>query len=290
MKQINYSMGLPRSGTTLLMNIIQQNPKIFTTATCPTPYLVSSAKETAQNVSEFIAMDQDQLNKCCSNFLQYGIQGWFSALTDKPVVFTKSRPWAEHLDTIFSLNNNSKVLVILRDLRGIINSFEKLLNKYTIWDPSYEGKKLRHTSIDERIKIYCLDNSGNLGRPLSFLPLVYEISTKRPNSFYFLRIEDFSNNPQGTMDSIYQWLGMETFQHDLNNIKQSTQFEHDTIYRSLVSHKTKSNFTPDSFTSQNQLTMEQNYAIILNNQWYYSTFYPEIYNEFTKLYPTSGSK
>ena len=94
------------------------------------PYLVDACQERSGTVSEFIALDKDVLNKSYINFLRQGMRGWYEAMTDKPIVFSKSRIWSEFLHHTFAIDPNSKYLVILRDLRDIICSFDSLLWKY----------------------------------------------------------------------------------------------------------------------------------------------------------------
>ena len=41
MKQLHFCGGLPRTGSTVLMNILQQNPEIFTTASDVYPEILN---------------------------------------------------------------------------------------------------------------------------------------------------------------------------------------------------------------------------------------------------------
>ena len=280
MKKINFCIGLPRSGSTLLMNILQQNPQIFTSSTCPTSYLLNSCNKTASEVSEFIAMKQSVMNECLTGFFTQGIDGWYSALTDKPVVFSKSRVWDTSLDFIFHAYEDPKIIITIRDLRDIICSFEKLLKKYPVWNIGSKEEPFRLHTFDKRIELYCTDISANLGRPLYYMPHVLEWVQKRPNNFYLFRFEDFNKNPTQTLDNIYQWLGMPTYSHDLNNIPQAQQYEHDTVYRALVSHETASRHKKLKPSWPDEMSPSQSATVIANNENFYKTFYPEIYNEF----------
>jgi hypothetical protein len=93
-------------------------------------FMLMHVMKDQDEVSEFIALDKDVLNKSYINFLRQGMRGWFEAMTDKPIVFSKSRIWSEWLPHTFAIDPNSKYLVILRDLRDIICSFDSLLWKY----------------------------------------------------------------------------------------------------------------------------------------------------------------
>ncbi len=270
MQQLHYCLGLPRTASSLIMNILNENPRIFTTGTCCMPYLVDACQERSGIVSEFIALDKDVLNKSYLNFLRQGMRGWFEAMTDKPIVFSKSRIWSEFFDHTFAIDPNSKYLVILRDLRDIICSFDSLAWKYPVVD-----SKIKLESFEKRMELYCTDETSNLGRPLHTLPHLMEVAQKNPNSFFICRHEDFNHQPRETLQHVYQWLGEENFEHDFDNIPKSDYYEHDTVYRSLVNHKTGTKLKKLEPRWPKIMTEEQSRMVIDNNRWYYETFYPE---------------
>jgi hypothetical protein len=280
MKTIHYAIGLPRSGSTLLMNILQQNPMIFTSSTCPTTYLLEGAKQAASNLPEFIAMDQDQLNSSLTNYVKHGMDGWFSSMTDKPIAISKSRSWDRFLNFLFHAYDNPKFIVIIRDLRDIICSFEKLSYKYPVWNIGSSQDPFHMFPIEKRLEIWCTDVGGNLGLPLKNLTHVYEWMQKRPNNFFLFRFEDFNERPRESLQSIYRWLNMPNYEHDLNNVPQAAQYEHDSAYRALVSHKTEPRVRKLDPSWPKMMTEYHSRLIIENNKWYYETFYPEIYNEY----------
>jgi len=276
MKTIHYAIGLPRSGSTLLMNILQQNPDIFTSSTCPTTYLLEGANQAAGNVSEFIAMEQDTLSKCLTNYVKQGTQGWFSAMTDKPIVFSKSRGWDRYLNFLFHAYENPKFIVIVRDLRDIICSFEKLFHKYPHVNMGSREDPIHMLPFDKRIELWCTDRGGNLGLPLYNMPHIFEWMQKRPSNFFLMRFEDFNHDPTYTLQQIYKWLGLPYFNHDLNNVPQATQYEHDTAYRALVTHKTEPRVRKLESSWPKMMNSDQSKAVLVNNEWFYKTFYPEI--------------
>jgi len=221
-------------------------------------------------------MDKDALNNAYINFLRQGLKGWFESMTDKPVIFSKSRVWAEYFTHTFAINSNSKYLVILRDLRDIICSFETLVHKYPNIIIGDTEVPFQHNTFEKRMELYCTDGMANLGRPLHMLPHLMEVANKHPNNFFFLRHEDFNNNPKEALRLIYQWLGEENFEHDLDNIPVPDYYEHDTVYRSMVSHKTGTKLKKLEPRWPKVMTPEQSQLVLQNNQWYYQTFYPEL--------------
>ena len=276
MQQLHYCLGLPRTASTLLMNILNENPRIFTTGTCCMPYFLDCCQKRSGEVSEFIALDKDVLNKSYINFLRQGMRGWYEEMTDKPIVFSKSRLWAEHLPDAFTIDPNSKYLVIVRDLREIICSFESILWKYPQVDYCVAEQPFQQLPMEKRIEMYCTDRGALLGRALHTLPHVIEVAQNNPDNFFICKHEHFNDHPKETLQIIYEWLGEPNFEHDFDNIPKPDYYEHDTVYRSLVTHKTRSKLEKLEPRWPKVMTEEQSKVIIDNNPWYYETFYPEL--------------
>lgn len=277
MKTLNFCIGLPRSGSTLLMNILQQNPSIYTTGTCPMPYLLDAVNIQANSISEFVAMDQNVVSNGLKEFLIYGFEGWFSSLTDKPNVISKSRAWDMHLNTLFRIYDNPKFIVCLRDVRDIVCSFDKLLHKNTHVNIGSGEDPIHLMPLNKRIELYCTDGGANLGRPLHILKNhVSEWMSKRPYNFFIFRWEDFNEQPIRSLENLYKWLEIPAYKHDLNNIEQSKQFEHDHVYRALVDHRTRPKLEHLKPSWPTMLNDVQSQTIIHNLSWYYEKYYPEV--------------
>tara|TARA_X000000368_G_C22872634_1_gene641608 strand:+ start:105 stop:884 length:780 start_codon:yes stop_codon:yes gene_type:complete len=258
------------------MKIMNENPRIFTTGTCCMTSFVNACQDQTQHVSEFIALDKDVLCKSYFNFLRQGMRGWFEAMTDKPIVISKSRTWAEWLPHTFAIDPNSKYVVILRDLRDIICSLDSLVWKYPEIKFSFGDIPVHLQPFEKRIELYCNDDKSLLGRPLQFLPHVMEVAHKNPNSFLILRHEDFNEKPREALQVVYKFLGEPDFEHDFDNIPESDYYEHDTVYRSLVTHKTGTKLKKLEPRWPKVMTKEQSEGVIYNNRWYYELFYPEV--------------
>ena len=280
MQQLHYCLGLPRTCSSVIMNILNENPRIFTTGTCCMPYLIEACQQRSNDVSEFMSLDKDVLQNSYINFLRQGMRGWFEAMTDKPIVFSKSRQWSEFFPHTFAIDPNSKYLVIVRDLRDIICSFESLLWKDVQVPLKVNGARFDQVPFyqlpfEVRMELYCTDTESLLGRPLQMLPHLSEVAIKNPNSFFLCRHEDFNEKPRELLQKIYQWLGEEYFEHNFDNIPKLDYYEHDTVYQSLVNHKTRSKLEKLEPRWPKVMTKEQSQGVIDNNRWYYESFYPE---------------
>ena len=84
-----YQSSMPRAGSTLLQNILAQNPDFYVTPTSGLLELVFGARLNYTNSPEFKAQDAVQMKKAFLAFSRAGMEAYFKALTDKPYVVDK---------------------------------------------------------------------------------------------------------------------------------------------------------------------------------------------------------
>ena len=272
MEQLNICTGMPRSGSTVLMNILQQNPRIFTSGTCVLPRILKDLLTKIKIKEEFLAMEQAKADKALYGFVREGAHGWYKQLTDKPVAFTKSRYWSE----LFHLFPESKIIVTVRDLRDVIESFERLedktlaTNTYT----SYDSTLLPAMTLQEKFNYY-VNQMNPVTQPLrTEIPRCIDLFPSK--RVMFLRYEDFTKEPYQMLQKIYKFLDEPYFEHDLDNISQNENYEHDNVYYAeKTSHVTKKKFRlyeepirkfPDWFHQ----------GVVRENEWFYNSFYPDV--------------
>ena len=135
MKKIFYQSSLPRSGSTLLQNILAQNPDIYSTPTSPVSDYVSVLREVFTNNPNVLAQDEDQMKMAFQSMCNASIQGYFESLTDKPYVLDKSRGWKSNYDFLqFILGEKPKIICVVRDLRDVFASNEKNFRKNLFYE------------------------------------------------------------------------------------------------------------------------------------------------------------
>lgn len=272
MKQINMCTGLPRSGSTVLMNILQQNPKVFTTSTCALPDLIHQHILIKSRFREsFQAMDPVQADNAMYHLIQGAAQGWFKGLTNKPIVISKSRSWSN----LTHLFEDSKIIVTVRDLRDVVESFERLQRNTKSLHTFGDNNTLVSAMTDYEKYNYYFNTSNSLTIPLQTeLPRMMELFKKDRSRVLFVRYEDFTRDPNKILSQIHRLLGLDNFYYDLDNIEQSEMFEHDHAYfRERTSHRTNPSFQyytscvrtlPDWFQER----------ILKEYRWFYEGFYP----------------
>ncbi|HEX4123504.1 MAG TPA: sulfotransferase [Tepidisphaeraceae bacterium] len=263
---------MPRSGSTLLQNIMGQNPDFYVTPTSGLLELVYAARMIRTTADEFKAQDEALMTKAFLAFSKGGMESYFRALTDKPYVLDKSRGWSVHFDLLTLIwGQEPKIICMVRDLRQILSSMEKQFRRTPAKNRPIEnhGTGTGTTTI-KRALINV--QSPPVGIALDRIAEVHQRGWNK--KMLFLRYEDFAVQPAEAMKSVYAFLGLPEFNHDFNNVVQVTQ-EDDQIHGSLGMHDIRPKVQPLPNDYLAILGRETVRYIETNYAWYFSLFnYP----------------
>ena len=244
MKKLYFQSSLPRAGSTLLQNIMGQNPKFYVTPTSGVLELLYGARLNYTNSPEFSAQDADIMRKGFLNFCVQGVTGFFDAITDKPYILDKSRGWGYHYDFLNTFYPNPKILCMVRDPRDIICSMEKNFRK----SPEKDSNMINHktgegVTTEKRIDIW--SNNPPVGMAMERLYQI--IKEGNDKHIHFIKFETFCKSPKKEMEKIYNYLELPHFEHDFNNIEQITD-EDDKVYGIFGDHtiKNKLEYAPSN--------------------------------------------
>ena len=130
----------------------------------------------------------------------------------KPIVIDKCRAWSLPLNMEMIkeyITPNPKVILCVRPIDDIVKSFEKLFanNGRNDFDSSPFASELS----------------------MSIAGVRDAVDKKDPETFLLVDFDDLVNEPNRVINSIYNFLGLESFNHDLNNIVNENQ-EDDSVY------------------------------------------------------------
>ena len=124
-KTIYFLAGLPRSGSTLLANILAQHPHFHVTPTSGIVDMLVRVRNGWDENDAFRAMDRHISEQVKETVLKAMLQAYFSHV-EQSVCIDKNRYWAEFLEMAAALvggRDRVKVLVTVRDLRDVLASF-----------------------------------------------------------------------------------------------------------------------------------------------------------------------
>jgi len=267
-KQIFFQSSLPRAGSTLLQNVMGQNPDFYVTPTSGVLELTYGARANYTNSPEFKAQDSEEMKSGFLHFCRYGIEGFFSAITDKPYVIDKSRGWGIHYDFLNSFYPGAKVIVMVRDLRGVFASMEKNFRKSQHKDSGLVNHgELTGTTTPKRIDIWAQSQPVGLA-----IERLQEILTQGLDKhMLFVKFEDFTENPAKEVKRIYEYLGVPEYEHDFKNVEQITQ-EDDSVYGIYGDHTIKPEIKPLTKDYKQVLGNDVCNWIKNNYKWFYDEF------------------
>lgn len=243
MKKIFFNSSLPRSGSTLFQNIVAQNPEFYVTPTSGVLELIYGARANFTNSPEFKAQDNALMEKAFISFCREGMEGFYSAVTDRQHVLDKSRGWGIYYDLLKSvLGHEPKIVCMVRDLRQILSSLEKKFRQNPLKANSMvDWSKMQNTTTGKRVTTWL--NSPPVGIALERLHQI--ILEGKDKKILFIRFEDLTSNPAKELARFYNYIELPhlQFAHDFNNVAQVTQ-EDDDVYGVFGDHVIRSKVEP----------------------------------------------
>jgi len=223
--------GLPRSGSTLLCNILNQNPKFWATSTSALPLIWNNIINTWSNAFE-VKGDLDADRKGTEDRLERSLRAfsdnWHARNDDRAVIFDKSRGWTHLVMPLRRVYPNSKILVMIRDLREVFASIEKQHRKNPLFD--YAQNSERKTMMGRAE--FAFSNQGIVGGPLNG---IYDI-INRKLPVNFVRYERLVDRPDAMMREIYDILEEDYYEHDFKNV-ENTSTDPDAYYLHKFPHE-----------------------------------------------------
>ena len=252
MKKIIFNSSMPRACSTLLQNIFNQRYDTYATPTDGLLELLDGARQRFTDSVEFKASeDQDLMLESWRGFCNGGLNGYINKLTNKEYVILKGRGYKGNITWLEKfLDEQPKIICMVRNLKSIVASFEKLHRK----NPDKTSQwlingEVRGTTVDKRVDMYL----NNIPLNISLDRIKESMQLNIVDKLLFIKAEALCMEPDNIMNEVYNKLGMPRFIHNFDNIEQTTK-ENDT-WHGLDNnlHTIKNKITP----------LEDNYEEIL---------------------------
>lgn len=267
---IFFNSSMPRSMSTLLQCVLNQNPDIAATQTDPLLEYLYAARMNYTSLPEVKAMDQTLSLKTWRGFCWGGMEGYAKSYTNKPNLCIKTRGGTIHYKWFQNfMPYKPKMICMVRDLKSIFSSMEKLFrNNQENHQEIQNHSKMSGTTTFKRVESWCINPP--VGLALERLNQIF--LEKISDDVLFIRAEDLTQNPKNEMLRLYRYLEMPYFDHDFLNIEQSIK-EDDSVYGLTENlHKIKNKIEPirnDSSEILGKYTCEW---IDKNFNWYQKLF------------------
>jgi sulfotransferase len=256
--------------STLLQCILNQNPTICATPTDPVLEYLFAARNNYTKTPEAKAMGKDLALKTWRGFCRGGLDGYAEAYTDRPNICIKTRGATIHYRWFEAfMASKPKMICMVRDLRSIVSSMEKIHRKSTENSSDMVNHaEMKGTSTPKRVGMWL--NSPPVGLALERLQQCIQEGINK--EMLILRAEDLTTTPDAVMRKLYAYLELPYFKHDFDNVEQSVK-EDDSVY-GLTSdlHTIRNKVTPLKFDAVQILGQGVCEQIDKNHVWYQKTF------------------
>lgn len=212
MKEYYFISGLPRSGSTLLSAILKQNPEFYADIASASEYIIgASIKVICESENNFTIGEEQRKN------ILYGIFDGYYKNIDKAIIFDSGRNWTKRTHLLKDLFPYTKILCCVRDIISILNSFELITSKNSLYQPASP----EHSgNVFERCDNIMNKVGGIVSVPWICLSEGY---ASNPEMMMLIEYEDLCKEPEKTMRKVYEFLEKPYFNHDFDNVEYSNE-------------------------------------------------------------------
>ncbi len=219
--------GLPRSGSTLLTALLNQNPEIHASTNSP-------LLDTIHYTEEYLLYNSEQYkatpNPEGAHKVLSSIPYNYYFNTPQDIIIDKSRGWVNQIKHIQDyITTEPKIICPVRNIQDILSSFLNLIcNSKTT---SFIDENLIWNNIeisnDNRCD-YLMSSQGIIGQSYNALLECF----RKGNNQYLLLIDydDLVRNPQQELNRIYEFIGLSSYFHSFENVS-TKQDENDNVYK-----------------------------------------------------------
>tara|TARA_R110000772_G_scaffold139030_1_gene248120 strand:- start:548 stop:2377 length:1830 start_codon:yes stop_codon:yes gene_type:complete len=205
-KKLHFLSGLPRSGSTVLAAILNQNPQTHVSTTSG----LTEALGSLVNAWDGGILGGTDPNRERLVQTMRGTIDAFYETTDKPVVVDKSRGWPAPaiINTMSKvIGNKPKIIATVRSVPDCMASFTRVAK------PDNLDEFMQTSPLTDHLK----ESYMNLQQGLE----------AAPECFLIVEYDDLIENPKKELERVHEFIGLKPFAYDFNNIDGESVKEND---------------------------------------------------------------
>jgi len=219
-KTFYFMAGLPRSGSTLLSSILNQNPRFYSGPSSPVLGAMFAVEQDFMGNELYHGYPKpDQVREIIGSIPHH-----FYSDVQQPVVFDKNRAWTARVPYIEGyIGEQAKILVPVRRIDEILTSILTMIHR----NPFQEGQP-RINFVDEQLIkndipindlnrcMYLINDGGIVYESLNAIMMGFQQNVR--DKMHFVDYNDLVDNPEKIMEDIYDFIGEEFYDHDFGSI------------------------------------------------------------------------
>lgn len=239
-KTFYFMAGLPRSGSTLLSTILNQNPRFHSGPSSPVVPTMIALENSLSNDQLFLGYPKIEQGK---QIIASVLPQYYSDRPE-PVIFDKNRSWPVRLEYISGyFDIQPKVICPVRDISEILTSFIMMLrrNPYQVDGKiNFIDEMLVKNNVpltdDNRCEFLASPN-GILGQSVEALRKA--LMDGSDSCLHFVEYKDLINKPKETMERIYNFLDEEPFEHTFDKLENKYRENDSQVYGFTDMHEVR---------------------------------------------------
>lgn len=254
--------GLPRSGTTLLGNVLSQHPDIHVSGTSALPLCIEAVQHVLSNEPE-VQSDLANVPGAYDNYvaaLRGLAEGWYDSRPEK-VIFDKGRGWVMHKPLLDQLYPGALLVVCVRDPRDVVASVERQDRATAVFRSPLAN------SI-EGVTQALMEPKGMVGGPCRFAE---DLIRRRLENVIFVRYESFVEDPLPLTKKIVKAAGLKSHSFDFDDVENQAS-DLDAIHRNKFPHDGSGPIKPTGHTWDDVLDEQIAARIAASYPLYMQTF------------------
>jgi sulfotransferase len=224
MKTYHFMAGLPRSGSTLLKSILDQNPNLHTNPVSPVMELMYHTEEYFKKSEQYLAYEKP---KNAHKIIKSYIENYYYE-REEDIIIDHCRSWPNNIERIKTyITPNPKIICPVRDILEILTSFIEMIHRnsdQTSFIDEYLMEKGFTVDDDNRCK-YLMGDDGIVEQSLWSLSQAFiKNDTKH---LLLVEYNDLVNTPEETFKRIYEFLELDYYSHDFMSIENTHREKED---------------------------------------------------------------
>ena len=261
--------GLPRSGSTLLCQLLAQHPDIECEgASSPLCNTLLGMRRMISDDTFFLSQLDNSFDRSYGHLkgaMRGFLRGW-NYDCSKSVVVDKNRAWLHSIELLLQIEPDAKLIVCIRDLGQIYGSIEAQHQRTLLID--FIDHLADYDRMGRADVLFAQDKA--IGAPLSSLHAVSDLPKKVQEHLYFVRFEDLVAQPKACMSHIYAWLNLAPFEITPDKLTMGVR-ESDSHYHMKYTHVQATHIGTPMF---HEIPPRIQALIQAKHPWFYQMYYP----------------
>ena len=238
MQQFVCLSGLPRSGSTILSAILDQNPLIHAEGNSAVCQFIWDMHQTG-TIHALEQLKGNNREGTVHDIIQQIPKIYYKDIpSGKQIVIDKCRAWTTPANVELLqkyIDPDIKIIVLERSVTAIMQSFMKL----------YKKNNWSDAKIHEVLKAMLVPNQEPVMRSIMGINMARKMAAQRDKTFLFVHYDDLIAKPAETIDRIYAFCGWAPYAHQFENIV-NTHPENDDFYNLKGFHEIRSTLQKES--------------------------------------------